>query len=136
MEIYMCVFAVCVTAIIIAYMLITQNSNENSNANLTFEKDEPQIYGNEYNCIMTMFGECSYAETGCGDCAVVEKVRKALEQTEPMKTTDYCDICKRDMCEDCIADATNPYCVPSHYEINYEPKDEPQTERSKQWPIT
>lgn len=36
------------------------------------------IYGNEHNCIMTMFGECSYAETGCGDCAVVEKVRKAL----------------------------------------------------------
>ena len=35
------------------------------------------IYGNEHNCIMTIFGECSYAETGCGDCAVVEKVRKA-----------------------------------------------------------
>lgn len=50
---------------------------------------------------------------------------KADRKTEPMKTTDYCDICKRDMCEDCIADATNPYCVPSHYEINYEPKDEP-----------
>lgn len=88
MTIYMCVFAVCVTAIIIAYILITQNSNKNSNknsnVNLTFEKkDEPQIYGNEYNCIMTMFGECSYAETGCGDCAVVEKVRKALTQTEP-----------------------------------------------------
>ena len=47
-------------------------------------------------------------------------------EDEPMKTTDYCDICKRDMCEICIADATNPYCVPSHYEINYEPKDEPQ----------
>ena len=49
-------------------------------------------------------------------------------EDEPMKTTDYCDICKRDMCEICIADATNPYCVPSHYEINYEPKDEPQTD--------
>ena len=38
-------------------------------------------------------------------------------QTEPMKTADYCDICKQDMCEFCIADASNPYCVPSHYEI-------------------
>ena len=38
-----------------------------------------KIYGNEYNCIMTMFGECSYSETGCGDCAVVEKVRNALD---------------------------------------------------------
>ena len=42
---------------------------------------------------------------------------------EPMKTTDYCDICKRDMCEICVADNANPYCVPSHYEIK---QDEPQ----------
>ena len=41
------------------------------------------IYGNEHNCIMTIFGECSYAETGCGDCAVVEKVRKALFADRP-----------------------------------------------------
>ena len=56
-------------------------------------KTEPIIYGNEHNCMMTVFGECSYAETGCGDCAVVEKVRNALDK--------------------------------------YEPKDEPQTERSE-----
>ena len=55
-------------------------------------------------------------------------ISKMEQVEEPMKTTDYCDICKRDMCEACVADATNPYCVPSHYEINYEPKDEPQTE--------
>ena len=47
-------------------------------------------------------------------------------EDEPLKTTDYCDICKRDMCKDCIADATNPYCVPSHYEVK---QTEPQTER-------
>jgi hypothetical protein len=41
------------------------------------------IYGNEHNCIMTIFGECSYSETGCGDCAVVEKVRKALSADRP-----------------------------------------------------
>ena len=41
------------------------------------------IYGNEHNCIMTIFGECSYAETGCGDCTVVEKVRKALSADRP-----------------------------------------------------
>ncbi len=57
----------------------------------------------------------------------LDKDINVRSKTEPMKTTDYCDICKRDMCEGCIADATNPYCVPSHYEINYEPKDE-QTE--------
>jgi DNA-directed RNA polymerase subunit RPC12/RpoP len=41
------------------------------------------IYGNEHNCIMTIFGKRSYAETGCGDCAVVEKVRKALSADRP-----------------------------------------------------
>lgn len=63
--------------------------------------------------------------------ALYQTWKEADRKTKPIKTTDYCDICKRDMCEDCIADATNPYCVPSHYEINYEPKDEPQTERSE-----
>ena len=45
-------------------------------------KTKEVIYGNEHNCIMTLFGECSYSETGCGDCAVVEKVREALEPKE------------------------------------------------------
>ena len=45
--------------------------------------DGAMIYGNEHNCIMTIFGECSYAETGCGDCAIVEKVRKALSADRP-----------------------------------------------------
>ena len=40
-------------------------------------------YGNEHNCMMTIFGECSYAETGCGDCVIVEKVRKALSANRP-----------------------------------------------------
>lgn len=48
-------------------------------------KEKEVIYGNEHNCIMTLFGECSYSKTGCGDCAVVEKVRDALAKTQ-MKT--------------------------------------------------
>ena len=67
----------------------------------------------------------------CDEC-MVELLMWLDRKTERMKTTDYCDICKRDMCEDCIADATNPYCVPSHYEINYEPKDEPKTQMKTQ----
>ena len=60
------------------------------------------IYGNEHNCMMTIFGECSYAETGCGDCAVVEKVRKALSADRPQghyikgeNGERYCSECKR-----------------------------------------
>lgn len=48
-------------------------------------KEKEIIYGNEHNCIMTLFGECSYSETGCGDCAVVEKVRDALAKNEKPK---------------------------------------------------
>jgi hypothetical protein len=57
------------------------------------------IYGNEHNCMMTIFGECSYAETGCGDCAVVEKVRKALSADRPQGEwiddgfAHHCSIC-------------------------------------------
>lgn len=36
------------------------------------------LYETDHNCILTMFGECSYNETGCGSCAVAEKIRKAL----------------------------------------------------------
>ena len=51
-------------------------------------------------------------------------INSGYAKDEPMKTTDYCDICKRDMCEVCVADIANPYCVPSHYEIK---QDEPQS---------
>ena len=52
------------------------------NASSVISKPKEVIYGNEHNCIMTLFGECSYSETGCGDCAVVEKVRDALAKTQ------------------------------------------------------
>ena len=91
-------------------------------------KDEPIIYGNEHNCIMTIFGESSYAETGCGDCAVVEKVRNALDKyeskDEPLKTTEYCDYCNHKGCENCIANNLDDYCVPSNFEEAV--KDKPQ----------
>ena len=103
---------------ILAEALRKLNSSEKPNNC----KDEPQTYvinpqepTNNDKCF-----ECDDFFTCGGQCNKIED--------EPMKTTDYCDICKRDMCEDCIADATNPYCVPSHYEISYEPKDEPQTD--------
>lgn len=33
-------------------------------------------------CVLTMFGECSYKETGCSDCKVKNKIRKALETVD------------------------------------------------------
>lgn len=91
-------------------------------------EDEPIIYGNEHNCIMTMFGECSYNETGCGSCAVVEKVRNALDKyepkDEPLKTTEYCNYCNHKGCENCIANSLDENCVPSNFEEAV--KDKPQ----------
>lgn len=31
------------------------------------------------NCILTMFGDCSYKETGCSDCKIIEKIGEALK---------------------------------------------------------
>jgi len=35
---------------------------------------------NEVNCVLTMFGKCSYNETGCSDCEIKDKIRKALKE--------------------------------------------------------
>lgn len=56
-------------------------------------------------------------------CDLFSEICKYEPKDEPMKTTDYCDVCNHKGCDNCIADGSNPYCVPSHYE----PKDEPQT---------
>lgn len=45
---------------------------------IEISEDNQVLYGADHNCILTMFGECSYNETGCGDCAVAEKIRKVL----------------------------------------------------------
>lgn len=38
---------------------------------------------NHGNCVLTMFGECSYKETGCSDCKIKEKIREALKNERP-----------------------------------------------------
>ena len=38
---------------------------------------------NEDNCVLTMFGECSYKETGCSDCKIIDKIGKALKNERP-----------------------------------------------------
>lgn len=43
----------------------------------TFEVSE-----NAVNCVLTEFGNCSYNETGCSDCKIKDKIRKALEFAE------------------------------------------------------
>ena len=54
---------------------------------------ENEPHCNQDNCILTMFGECSYNETGCSDCKIIQKIGKALEN-KPKKgewkyTTHY-----------------------------------------------
>lgn len=55
---------------------------------------------------------------GVAQCkANMEAVMKIYEASkdEP-QTTDYCDVCNHKGCENCVADNSNPYCVPSNYE--------------------
>jgi len=56
----------------------------------------------------------------------IEAVVEADRKDEPMKTTDYCDICNHESCENCVADNRNDYCVPSNFKKRVE--DEPQTD--------
>ena len=39
-----------------------------------------EVPENTINCVLTMFGECSYNKTGCSDCEIKDKIRKALEE--------------------------------------------------------
>lgn len=39
----------------------------------------------EVNCVLTMFGKCSYNETGCSDCEIKNKIRKALNANTHLK---------------------------------------------------
>ena len=73
-------------------------------------EDNQVLYGTDHNCILTMFGECSYNETGCSDCAVAEKIRKALSVEVSEDCTDYYKgYCARyddgcfHQCKDCIS---------------------------------
>lgn len=34
----------------------------------------------EPNCVLTEFGKCSYKETGCSDCYLKERIRRALDE--------------------------------------------------------
>lgn len=35
------------------------------------------------NCVLTLFGDCSYQETGCSDCKIKQKIREALKNERP-----------------------------------------------------
>lgn len=75
---------------------------------------ELKIYGNEHNCIMTMFGECSYSETGCGSCEVVEKVRDALKGECPPVEPE-----RPKGTETMIVDGMEMEIDPVSYEVGY-----------------
>ena len=41
-----------------------------------------EVPENEVNCVLTMFGECSYNKTGCSDCEIKDKIRKSYTEEE------------------------------------------------------
>lgn len=65
------------------------------------------------NCILTLFGDCSYNETGCSDCEIKQTIYKALsvdlvrcgeciyrdccsELGDEIDADDYCSFGKRE----------------------------------------
>lgn len=56
-----------------------------------------EVPEDEVNCVLTMFGKCSYNETGCSDCEIKDKIRKALNarpQGEWITDIDNVPLCK------------------------------------------
>ena len=59
------------------------------------------------DCDLIQFGECSYAETGCSDCKIKQKIRKALKRPQgewipikmrPGTDEEYEEFCKYGDC--------------------------------------
>lgn len=67
------------------------------------------LLNNGYTITMNKVGACLY-------------LNYIFESDEP-QTADYCDVCNHKGCDNCIADGSNPHCVPSNYE--------PQIERNE-----
>ena len=75
---------------------------------------------NAVNCVLTMFGKCSYNKTGCSDCEIKDKIRKALNERlqgewifrQGVTCSGYykCNICReveraeKNFCPNCGAD--------------------------------
>ena len=66
---------------------------------------------NEVNCVLTMFGECSYNKTGCSDCEIKDKIRKALKERPQIIS---CFNCKYDYKS--AAEDPCKYCKGKHSE--------------------
>ena len=41
-------------------------------------REIPAVDVRDVDCVLKMFGECSYDETGCSDCLIKAKIKKAL----------------------------------------------------------
>lgn len=77
-----------------------------------------EVPENKVNCVLTMFGKCSYNKTGCSDCEIKDKIRKALNERPtgkwiqiPLKTLNGDDIVAyKSSCCGAIADKKYQHC--------------------------
>lgn len=83
-----------------------------------------EIPENEVNCVLTMFGKCSYNETGCSDCEIKDKIRKALNerpQGEWVKVIDYSDEYEKRWHYECSECKNAPYYCGEIYKLHFCP---------------
>lgn len=64
----------------ISELMLVYSGEELDNAILNAIDNAPtvEVPENAVNCVLTVFGTCSYNETGCSDCKIKGKIRKAL----------------------------------------------------------
>lgn len=64
------------------------------------------LLNNGYTITMNKVGACLYLNY--------------IFESDELQTADYCDVCNHKGCDNCIADGSNPHCIPSNYEPRME----------------
>ena len=66
----------------ISELLLVYSGSELDTAIINAIDNTPtvEVPENAVNCVLTMFGKCSYNKTGCSDCEIKDKIRKALKE--------------------------------------------------------
>lgn len=68
------------------------------------------------NCYYESFDGKAYPCSMCIRGLTREDKWHPKMRSKSKKTQDYCKSCKHTNCNNCVADNSDPYCVPSNYE--------------------
>mgnify|MGYP003308976743 CR=1 FL=1 len=84
--VWLSVIIIALIVVFVAYAQVTNEIIKHYQSELKKERykylDYKACLHEHTNCILTNFGKCSYNKTGCSDCEIKNKIRKALNENE------------------------------------------------------